>query len=168
VRKVAGRIALCSYTERAVADALKAAAPNGIGDTWDSATLNVVARCGTGEKVFAFPYPAEVDLKALHRDSPRVDALWDLSYKVRRHAFGKHFSFRDSPPAQEKEFEDLGMKLLPELVSGKYDAGFGDTPAEIRNVIPTTWPNGLEDTRCLPQIAIPPPSSSSMRPPYTL
>ncbi len=126
LQKVVGRIDLCSYTEQGVAAALKSAAPKAIRDTWDSAKLNAVAKCGAEEKVFAFPYPAEVDLKALHRDNPRVDALWDLTYKVRSHAFGKHFSFHDLPPAQEKEFEDMGMKLLPELVSGKFDAGFGD------------------------------------------
>jgi TonB family protein len=126
LKKVVGRIDICSYTKEGVAAALKSAPPKGIQDPSDSAALNIVAKCDAEEKVFAFPYPVEVDLKALHRDNPRVDALWDLTYKVRSRAFGKHFSFYDPPAAQEKEFEDMGMKLLPELVSGKFDAGFGE------------------------------------------
>jgi TonB family protein len=126
VRKVAGGIDLCSYTEQDVATALEAAAPKVAEATWDSAALDIVAKCGTKERVFEFPYPAEADLKALHRDNPRVDALWDLTYEVRRRVLGKKFYFHNLPPAQEKESRARGTKLLPELVSGKYDAGFGD------------------------------------------
>jgi len=126
MRKVAGKVDLCSYTEQGVTAALKAAAPRTIEAIMDSATLSIVAKCGPQERVFSFPYPEQVDLKALHRDNPRVTALWDLSYKVRRYAFGESFSFHDLPAAQEKEFEDLGTRFLPELVSGKFDAAFGD------------------------------------------
>jgi hypothetical protein len=125
VRKVAGNIDLCSYTEREVAAAIKGAAPKGAPIIEDSASQNIVARCRAQERVFGFPYPEEVDLKALQRNEPRVSALWDLNYKVRSRAFGGHFSFQNLPPDKEKEFEDLGTKLLPELVSGTFEAGFG-------------------------------------------
>jgi TonB family protein len=126
MRKIAGRVDICSYTDESVTAALKAAAPKGIESIEDSATLSIVAKCGVQEKVFSFPYPAEVDQKVLHRDNPRVTRLWDLTWEVRSHTFGEHFSFRDLPAAQEKEAEDLGTRLLPELVSGKFDSAFGD------------------------------------------
>ena len=126
MKKVTGRVDLCSYTGQGVTDALKAAAPKALGDTWDSSALTIVAKCGVQEKVFDFSYPAEVDLKALHRDNPRVDALWDLNYKVRSRAFGPRFSFQDLSAAEEKDREAFGTKLLPELVSGKVDTAFGD------------------------------------------
>jgi TonB family protein len=126
MRKLAGRVDICSYTDESVTAALKAAAPKGIESIEDSATLSIVAKCGVKEKVFSFPYPAEVDQKVLHRDNPRVTRLWDLTWEVRSHTFGEHFSFRDLPAAQEKEAEDLGTRLLPELVSGKFDSAFGD------------------------------------------
>jgi TonB family protein len=126
MRKLAGRVDICSYTDESVTAALKAAAPKGIESIEDSATLSIVAKCGVQEKVFSFPYPAEVDQKVLHRDNPRVTRLWDLTWEVRSHTFGEHFSFRDLPAAQEKEAEDLGTRLLPELVSGKFDSAFGD------------------------------------------
>ncbi|MGB6597396.1 MAG: energy transducer TonB [Candidatus Acidiferrum sp.] len=125
VRKVTGRVDLCSFTEPQVEAALKAAAPKGISDNSDSATLDVVAHCGAQERVFEFPYPAEIDDKALDRNTPRVSALWGLNYEVRSRAFGKSFSFYNLSPDKEKEFEDIGTKLLPELVSGNFEAGFG-------------------------------------------
>lgn len=126
INKVNGNVDLCSYTEHEVKDALKAASPKAISDTWDSATLSIVAKCAAQETVLDFPYPAQVDMKALGRDNPRIRTLWDLNYRVRRHAFGKNFSFRSLSGDREKELEDLGTKLLPELVSGKFDTGFGD------------------------------------------
>ena len=123
VKKVAGRD-LCAFTPEGVAGALKAAAPKAIGATWDSATEAVVAKCGTEEKEFDFPYPAEIDLKALKRSNPEVFDLWDTSYRIYRRALGKNFSFNTSTPEQEKEREDLGAKLVPELISGKYEAAY--------------------------------------------
>jgi TonB family protein len=126
VRNVTGSIDVCSYTENGVASALKAASPKALLSTDDSASMGIVAKCGTQEKVFDFPFPAEVDMKALDRKSPHVRALWDLYSHVRRDTFGKTFTFNNLPAAQEKELEDLGTKLLPELVSGRFDVGFGD------------------------------------------
>jgi hypothetical protein len=108
-----------------MAAALKRAAPKGVSNIEDSASQDIVARCTAQERVFGFPYPEEVDLKALRRNDPRVSSVWDLNYKIRSRTFGKYFSFQNLPPDKEKEFEDLGTKLLPELVSGTFDAGFG-------------------------------------------
>jgi TonB family protein len=125
VRKVTGGTDPCSYIEQQVEAALKASATKGAYDPSDSSIFNVVAHCGAQERVFAFPYPAEINEKAFQRDNPRINALWNLNYKVRSHAFGKQFSFYNLPPHKEKEFEELGTMLLPELVSGAFEAGFG-------------------------------------------
>ncbi|MGC1088247.1 MAG: TonB family protein, partial [Candidatus Acidiferrum sp.] len=124
VRKVAGSIDLCSHTEREVEAALKDASPKTLVSIWDTASQNIVAKCGTQEKVFEFPFPETVDLKALRRNNPRVRDLWDLSYKVRSRVFGEHFSFYELPAEEEKERESLGTKLLPELISGTFETGF--------------------------------------------
>jgi TonB family protein len=126
MRKVAGKVEICSYAEQSVAAALKAAAPKAVEGIEDSATMSIVAVCRGKEKIFDFPYPSEVDQKVLRRDNPHVTRLWDLTWEVRSHTFGEHFSFRDLPAAQEKEAEDLGTRFLPELVSGKFDSAFGD------------------------------------------
>ena len=109
-----------------MASALKAAAPKAVEGIEDSASMTIVAMCRGKEKVFDFPYPSEVDQKVLRRDNPRVARLWHLTWEVRSHTFGEHFSFHDLPAAQEKEAEDLGTRFLPELVSGKFDSAFGE------------------------------------------
>ncbi|MGB6876760.1 MAG: energy transducer TonB [Candidatus Acidiferrales bacterium] len=123
VQKVVGR-KVCSVTGQEVDAALKAAAPKVIESIFETDTVDLVPQCGTRQDVLAFPHPQDVEEKVLHRNSPRVEALWDLSYHIRRRVFGKYFSFRNLSSAQEKESEELEVKLLPELISGKYDAAF--------------------------------------------
>ena len=134
VRKVTGSIDLCSHSEEEVAAALKNAERKGIASIEDSASHSIVVRCGTEERDFSLPFPETVDLKALHRKNPRVSALWDLSFKVRSRAFGEHFSFYDLPPDREKEYEDAGTRLLPKLVSGTFETGFGSYSCGKRRV----------------------------------
>jgi hypothetical protein len=126
VRKIAARD-ICAFTSNGVADALKAAAPKYRMDPSDSATETLVANCGTTQKEFDFPYPVEVDQGALKRLSPDVSALWDTNYRVIQHAFGKKFSFNSLPSSQEKQMEELGTKLVPELVSGKYQTAYANS-----------------------------------------
>jgi len=119
---VAGRD-LCAYHERRVEAALTAAKPKKtVATIWESAELNVVAQCGTREKIFGFPYPENVDFKKLRRIAPDVESLWDLKFHVRRAAFGEHFSLSGQP--DQRALEDFGTALLPELKSGKYRTGF--------------------------------------------
>jgi hypothetical protein len=124
LRKVVRGIDICNYTAKDVDAALDAAKPKLQTGTEDSATLSIVANCGSQENVVEFPYPETVDLKILHRNNPRINNLWDLAYKIRPRAFGPHSPFRDPSPAEEKLLEDRGTQLLPELLSGKYNAGF--------------------------------------------
>ena len=125
VRKVADRD-ICADTSEGVDAALKAAAQYG-RDPSDSATETIVAKCGTTQKEFDFPYPVEVDQKALRRSNPGVSDLWDTNYRVFRRAFGKKFSFNGLTPEQEKDMEQLGTKLVPELISGKYQIAYADS-----------------------------------------
>lgn len=123
VRKVAGRD-ICSFSPGQVDSALKAAAPKYAQDYSDSATETIVAKCGNAEKEFDFPYPVEVDLKALDRDNPDVSKLWDTRYKIWMRTFGKNFSFDSPAPETQKKLAELGAKLVPELISGKYQTAY--------------------------------------------
>jgi hypothetical protein len=126
VRKIAGA-EMCSLTSEGVDAALKAAPPKSLGDPSDSATETIVATCGSTQKEFDFPYPTAVDQKELQASNPGVSNLWDMNYRVFRRAFGKNFSFSGSTPEKEKEMEQLGTKLVPELISGKYQTAFADS-----------------------------------------
>jgi hypothetical protein len=123
VRKVAGRD-ICAFSSDQVAAALKSAPSDYARDPSDSATETIVAKCGDKEKEFDFPYPAEINMKALDRENHAVSRLWDTRYDVSMRAFAKNFSF-DTPDAQaQKAMHDLGAVLLPELKSGKYQRAY--------------------------------------------
>ena len=83
LRKVVRGIDICNYTAKDVDAALDAAKPKLQTGTEDSATLSIVANCGSQENVVEFPYPETVDLKILRRENPRVNSLWDLPYRIR-------------------------------------------------------------------------------------
>lgn len=125
IQKLVGRSNPCDFTAQGVQAALDAAKPKYMQPLEENSTVDIVATCGTQQRILSFPYTIDVDREVLHRDNPRVDELWNLRYSVKDRAFGKGFWF-DYKPAQEKKFEDLGTALLPELRSGKYDAGFDD------------------------------------------
>jgi TonB family protein len=109
---------MCAFTSQGVAAALKRAAPKSGGDISDSPTITIVATCGTTQKEFDFPYPANVDRKELSLADIKVSHLWDTYYRISEHAFGKDFSF-------DRLTTTLGTALVPELISGKYQAPFG-------------------------------------------
>jgi hypothetical protein len=129
VRAVAGRD-LCVFSSDQVHAALKTAAPKFAGDPSDSATESMVAKCGNTEKEFNFPYPAEVDQKALGRDNPAVSRLWDTSYRISKRAFGERFSFDTPRPELQKQMRQLGDQLVPELTSGKYQTAYSDSKCD--------------------------------------
>lgn len=126
IRKLVGRTNPCDFTAQEVEAALKSEKPKYAGTLEENHTLDIVATCGTSQRVLSFPYTIEVDLKALHRENPRIDQLWSLDEKVRDRAFGKNFRFAELPDSQDDTFKDLAIALLPELRSGKFDAGFDD------------------------------------------
>jgi TonB family protein len=121
--KIAGAD-VCAYTPAAVAVALKNAPPNLLADPSDSSTETVVAKCGTQQRTFEFPHPAEIDIKTLKRQSPGVFRLWNLAYDVRRDTFGKKFTFTDLSPEEEREREKEGTKSLSMIKSGKFQDAF--------------------------------------------
>lgn len=126
MRELVGRADPCQLTAYQVQKALDAAKPKYMGSLEENHTTDVVATCGSRQRILSFPYTIEVDINKLHRQHPRVYALWNLNSHVRDRAFGKNFWLENVPAADEKKYEDLGTALLPDLRSGKYDAGFDD------------------------------------------
>jgi TonB family protein len=122
--KINGAADICAYTPGAVAIALKNAPHNSLTDPSDSSSETLVAECGTQQRIFEFPYPAEIDIKTLKRQSPGVFRLWDLAYNVQRDAFGKKFAFTNLPPEEERERQEEGTKSLSMLKSGKFQHAF--------------------------------------------
>jgi len=57
---------------------------------------------------------------------PRITALWDMAGDVETRVFGKDFSWSGTPE-YEKELQESGAKVVPDILAGKFDAGFPDT-----------------------------------------
>lgn len=92
-RKIAGNtpqriagIRICSLNPNDVAAAIKRSTPKGLAAIDDTASYTIVARCGTSDRVFALPFPEEVDFKILKRISPQATSLlgpWPSSFRAR-------------------------------------------------------------------------------------
>lgn len=118
---------MCANTEASVKKALASAKPMARKKEVEAALEKVVARCGSEERLFVFPSAQDVDRQKLERSNPRVATLWDTFANVRRLAFGE-FAMNPEPRERQVEFERLGDTLVPELVSGKYQAAYaGET-----------------------------------------
>lgn len=126
IEKLAGQSNPCDFTPKEVRKALAAAKPKYTGPLEENSTADIVATCGSKHRTLSFPCTIDVDRDVLHREHPNIDGLWNLRYEIRDRAFGKDFWFDDHSATEEKQFEDQGTALLPELRSGKYDAGFDD------------------------------------------
>jgi hypothetical protein len=123
---------MCANTEASVKKALASAKPKVEKAVSEAAAEKIVARCGSEERAFFFPWAQKVDRQKLERSNPRVATLWDTFGRVRRLAFGE-FAMNPEPRERQLEFERLGDTLVPELVSGKYQAAYagescGDPP----------------------------------------
>jgi hypothetical protein len=120
------RLDLCSLNVAAVESAINGAQPRGVTSIEDTASYSIVAMCGRTQKAFELPYPETVDFKKLKRTNPRVAALWDLAYNVRRRSFGRNFSFYHTSANQDAAFQALGAEVVPAIKSGIYDRGFAN------------------------------------------
>jgi hypothetical protein len=135
----------CALEPAAVEKALNAAKPRVRYALWHDASHKIVARCGGEERVFAFPFPVEVNYKRLKRSNPRVAELWDVCYRLAARVFPDGTSMNDNRPDFQRALEALGDKVLPELISGKYKTAFdaeslrgykGAPPLEERGLLP--------------------------------
>jgi TonB family protein len=85
--------------------------------------LSIVAQCGSSSVSFGLPIEQKVDLKLLKRAHPEMARLWDLGSAITDLAFGSRDIFHDLTEANDLVLQRAGGRLVPELVSGRYDAG---------------------------------------------
>ncbi|HXN98003.1 MAG TPA: TonB family protein [Candidatus Acidoferrales bacterium] len=129
VAKVAGKFKLCTYPDDDFAGVIQVAKRDYIESESieTSASHTVVAKCGTQQRLYELPYPETLKFEALKRADSRITDLWDLAEDVEDRTFGKEFSFGVATPEQNRERQELGAKIVPEIMSGKFDAGFPDS-----------------------------------------
>jgi hypothetical protein len=127
VKKVALHFDLCSFTEDDVESMIQAAKrKSGSASADDSASQTIVARCGTKQRIFELPDKDSLRFDALNLADSHLAAFWELAAVVEARTFGDDFSLAKLTPAQDREAQSLGAKLVPEIKSGKYDQAFAD------------------------------------------
>jgi hypothetical protein len=127
VASVAGKFKLCTYPEDDFAGVIEVAKRKEEEiDVARPISRTIVARCGEDERLFELPDKETVKFDALKIADPRISGLWDLAGDVETRVFGKDFSWSGTPE-QEKRLQELGAKVVPDILAGMFDAGFPDT-----------------------------------------
>lgn len=131
--QAAARARMCTITDRRVERALAAAPSSFHGVDFIGSVDVVAAMCGKEEKLFVFRQPPIVDRRVLRRLAPDVGALWESGDRLRAFAAGEtrwspesfFDPFSSATAGTQAAQEALGTSLIPELISGKYEAAFG-------------------------------------------
>lgn len=90
---------------------------------FEAISFGLVAQCGASEVVLRLPISQKVDLDRLRRANPAMAGLWDLASAIADSAFGANDIFHDRTDAEDLTLQRSGERVVPELISGEYDAG---------------------------------------------
>ena len=93
------------------------------GGVLDTISFGLVARCRSSDVVFELPIHEKVDLERLRRAHPDMADLWDLASLITNAAFGPKDLFHNRSEEDDMALQRAGEKIVPELISGAYDAG---------------------------------------------
>jgi hypothetical protein len=127
VKKLTFKFPICAFEEDVVEGMISVVKREGrLSVTDDAASQTIVARCGTQQKMFELPDQESLRFEALQHADKHVSDFWDLAATMEAHAFGGDFSLAKLTPEEDKQAQDLGAKLVPEIKSGHYDQGFSD------------------------------------------
>jgi hypothetical protein len=127
VKKLTVKFPICAFEEDVVEGMISVVKREGrLSVTDDAASQTIVARCGTQQKMFELPDQESLRFEALQHADKHVSDFWDLAATMEAHAFGGDFSLAKLTPEEDKQAQDLGAKLVPEIKSGHYDQGFSD------------------------------------------
>jgi hypothetical protein len=127
VKKLTVKFPICAFEEDVVEGMISVVKREGsLSVTDDAASQTIVARCGTRQKMFELPDQESLRFEALQHADKHVSDFWDLAATIEAHAFGGDFSLAKLTPEEDKQAQDLGARLVPEIKSGHYDQGFSD------------------------------------------
>jgi TonB family protein len=111
----------CAIQPRAFRAALKDYATR--GSVLETISFGLVASCRSSDVVFELPIPEKVDMNRLKREHPNIANLWNLASFMTDAAFGLKDIFHDRTEDDDMTLQRAGEKIVPELMSGTYDAG---------------------------------------------
>jgi hypothetical protein len=127
VKKLTAKFPICAFEEDVVEGMISVVKrEESLSVTDDAASQTIVARCGTQQKMFELPDQETLRFEALQHADKHVTDFWDLAATMEAYAFGSDFSLAKLTPEEDKQAQDLGAKLVPEIKSGRYGQGFAD------------------------------------------
>jgi TonB family protein len=125
----------CAVKPRALRTALREYSQK-VG-VFETVSFGIVAQCGSSSVSLGLPIPERVNLERLRLAHPEMARLWDLASEITQPAFGARDIFHDRTEDDDLALQRTGEKLVPELVSGRYDAGL---LAAVKGGV-GTWPS---------------------------
>jgi TonB family protein len=90
-------------------------------DVLETISFGIVAQCGSSSISLELPDLEGVDLKKMKASNPAMVHLWDLGSEITTSGFGHNDIFQDRSEEADLALQRAGQKLLPELISGRYD-----------------------------------------------
>ncbi len=93
------------------------------GGVFETIGFGIRASCGNSSVSLPLPIPEKVNRTLMQRAHPAMVRLWDLPSEITDRAFGPNDIFHGRTGEDELALERAGEQLVPELISGRFDAG---------------------------------------------
>ncbi len=90
---------------------------------FEATSFGIVAQCGSTSLSLGLPFAEHVDLARLKEARPEIARLWDLASEIVDRVFGEKDVFHDRGEDEDVVLQSAGEKVVPELVSGRFDTG---------------------------------------------
>jgi TonB family protein len=98
---------------------------------FETVSFGIVAECGASTVSLELPRPENVDLERMKLSRPAIARLWDLRFEIANYVFGPKDILRDVSEEDFLAVQRAAEKLLPELISGRYDRGLAAAAKEM-------------------------------------
>lgn len=95
------------------------------GNALESISFGIVAQCGAESISLGLPIQEGVNFKRFRRAKPQMARLWYLPSRIES-LFGDSDVFHNGPEGGDLALQRAGEKIVPELVSGRYDPGLAE------------------------------------------
>jgi TonB family protein len=89
----------------------------------ETTSFGIVAQCGGSVVSLGIPIAESVNFERMKVAHPEIAALWNLAADVANPVFGENDIFHDRSEQEDRGLQAAGEKLIPELISGRYDTG---------------------------------------------
>ncbi len=108
----------------------------------EAISFSVAARCDGASVLLSLPMFDSLDLKPMQSAHPEMIHLWDLASELATRAFGPKDPFQGKNEEDDLALQNEGAKFVPQLISGRYDAGL---EAALHGIFPGSGSTSFRD-----------------------